>query len=431
VLTFSLGYTQIEKHPVPHGGIACTVKSCRRWFKSQNLWNRHIKAHDKDSILLCDFCGKQFSNISNIERHRTLHTQGKQFLCPVKDCQRTFRRQGLLDDHIKEHNGEKFRCDICWKQLSWTTNLADHKETHPLCPFESCHRRFKSENLLNDHIETHNGKQLFPCTVEGCRRRFKSGDLLNQHIELHRCDICGRHCSDAWVLKRHKIIHTSSKSFACPFETCQKTFKRTDGLTGHIKEHRGKRFHCDICWAKRSSATSLASHMKTTHPLCLFEGCHRRFKSKKLLNNHIKEHNEKPFACTIEGCHWMFEHQYLLDNHIEEHNGEKFRCNTCWRKYPSRTKLAAHNETHPLCSFENCHWRFRTKERLDKHIKSHNENPFACTVEGCHWRFKREELLNKHIEAHNRGIQCVICRKPLLSADGVKRHMKSHILGGI
>jgi KRAB domain-containing zinc finger protein len=179
--------------------------------QSQNLWNRHIEAHDKELILLCEFCGKQISNIWNMERHKTLHTQGKQLLCPAEGCQRTLRRQDLLDDYIKEHNREKYQCDICWRQLSWTTNLVDHKETHPLCPFESCHRRFKSKRLLSNHIEAHNREQPFPCTIEGCRQRFKHKELLNKNIEAH------------------------NRGIQCVF--CGKTLLSTDGVKLYMKSH--------------------------------------------------------------------------------------------------------------------------------------------------------------------------------------------------
>jgi len=64
------------------------------------------------------------------------------------------------------------------------------------------------------------------------------------------------------------ITHDKSKSFACPYENCGKSFKRQDALRVHIQSHSEKpQFVCSIpgCQAKYKSKPALKYHLSKHH----------------------------------------------------------------------------------------------------------------------------------------------------------------------
>lgn len=70
-----------------------------------------------------------------------------------------------------------------------------------------------------------------------CRKHFKSsrGYMFHQrmHMDGIACDICGKMAQTASHLRRHKLTHSSEKSFPCP--NCGKGFKHNFHVTRHLK----------------------------------------------------------------------------------------------------------------------------------------------------------------------------------------------------
>ncbi|KAF7707060.1 hypothetical protein HF521_018278 [Silurus meridionalis] len=79
----------------------------------------------------------------------------------------------------------------------------------------------------------------YACPVETCERRFSRSDELTRHIR----------------------IHTGQKPFQC--RICMRNFSRSDHLTTHIRTHTGEKpFACDICGRKFARSDERKRHTK-------------------------------------------------------------------------------------------------------------------------------------------------------------------------
>lgn len=79
----------------------------------------------------------------------------------------------------------------------------------------------------------------YACPVESCDRRFSRSDELTRHIR----------------------IHTGQKPFQC--KICMRQFSRSDHLTTHVRTHTGEKpFSCDVCGRKFARSDEKKRHAK-------------------------------------------------------------------------------------------------------------------------------------------------------------------------
>ncbi|KFP24019.1 Early growth response protein 4, partial [Colius striatus] len=84
-------------------------------------------------------------------------------------------------------------------------------------------------------------EKAFACPVESCVRSFARSDELNRHLRIHtghkpfQCRICLRNFSRSDHLTTHIRTHTGEKPFSC--DTCGRRFARSDEKKRHSKVH--------------------------------------------------------------------------------------------------------------------------------------------------------------------------------------------------
>jgi len=172
----------------------------------------------------------------------------------------------------------------------------------------------------------------------------KKAHEMHQKIPVV-CDICGKTCKSATLLKFHVLAHEK------PYE------------------------ECDICGL---NVKSVKTHKLNVHG------------DKSL----------KPFIC--EKCGDRFRTKERHDYHMRKHDGIKpFKCKTCGKSYTGRSGATRCDKMHKgpetyryTCTF--CGFKVMDKEKLRNHIRTHTrEKPFKCPL--CNYRAARRDYMRKHL----------------------------------
>ena len=139
--------------------ITCDI--CGAEMAKNNLKEHKRRMHgDPNEVKthICDQCGKGFAAHSKMLRHRVLHWE-KKFICSVPGCNKAFhfeKGRSSLEDHFNDvHlNIRPYSCDVCGASFTCNRNLVKHRlihseERNKICPF--CSKGFKQEATLYRH----------------------------------------------------------------------------------------------------------------------------------------------------------------------------------------------------------------------------------------------------------------------------------------
>lgn len=466
-------------------GYQCAI--CQAQFSNRVCLDKHIVDLHLGTTgrFQCDICHKEFSRVSDLARHKLIHTGVKPFQCGT--CQKQFSRQDHLKQHLLSHSqygdgGEFFtfdsglnRCTICHKQLSRPQHLRTH---------------------MRQHLGT-----LFEC--DKCNKRFSRASHLRAHMRLHlgtcfRCDSCQKEFSRPSDLDRHKLTHLDKKLFDCP--TCQKKFSRKDNLKKHMYSHveslqtkrenheqigcdvkigndnlclnSNKYCQCNVCIAKSSLSLHMRGHPIIEADLKCHEChvCSKHFTRKDHLKRHLNSHKINPHDHGFEytecesskqrtmpnvdpgsfnprerlnncgTCKVQFTNTYNFEANVCAYNWQekKFECAVCEKRFNRKVRLKEHVRVHGNGNFnfsnrdkeQNrcnvCHKQLSRPEHLKAHMRLHLGTLFKCDI--CEKEFSRMSDLDRHKLVHS-GVKqfvCIICHKQFSRKDYLKNHMHSH-----
>ncbi|XP_038194608.1 zinc finger protein 419-like [Arvicola amphibius] len=223
--------------------------------------------HPEKKACKCSDCGKVFTSISHLNRHRMIHTGEKPFQC--SECGMSFSQKAFLIKHFRIHTGEKpFRCSECGKAFKHNISLVSHRRVHTgETPFtcSECGKSYMTRSNLTRHYQVHSGEKPYNCSE--CGKAFKEKSSLVYHARAHtrerpfQCSECGKSFSQKAFLMKHFRIHTGEKPFTC--SECGKAFKHNCFLVAHQRVHTGETpFTCSECGKSYMNRSSLLYHYR-------------------------------------------------------------------------------------------------------------------------------------------------------------------------
>nr|XP_054594146.1 zinc finger protein 761 isoform X1 [Nothobranchius furzeri] len=211
------------RHEWQHTGclpFQCTL--CNLKFKSDCDLVAHQRVHTREKPYLCADCGKTFARKSNLLRHlRVIHSESrheKRFSC--SQCDKSFKENESLKKHQKmKHLSEpsRYPCPYCGKMVS-LSNMARHKLIHTgerpfKCTMPKCDRCFRSATEVKRHVLQHHTEER-PFRCHTCGKGFVRTCDLTAHTRIHSeekpcvCPICGKGFLKLYSMQRHKrLIH--------------------------------------------------------------------------------------------------------------------------------------------------------------------------------------------------------------------------------
>ena len=139
---------------------SCT--KCDRIYKTKiGLKDHVLRFHEKRLDFKCEYCGKEFPSLAEVNRHVRLI-----------------------------HNGIKVKCDLCDKEINtllrlWKHKVFHHNETKDAWICKKCPRKrwsaFQTQAIYDKHMkEVHEGIKPNKCNI--CSRMFSTMKTLNLHI---------------------------------------------------------------------------------------------------------------------------------------------------------------------------------------------------------------------------------------------------------
>ena len=155
------------------------------------------------------------------------------------------------------------------------------------------------ESIVNQSVTN-----MFEC--EQCDLKFRSEELLNNHVhvkvnksKMHQCKICRRYFNSDDELSVHQKVHRGHLRYTC--EHCGKVYRQHASLAHHLRQHKGVRpFLCSICGKTYIMSYQLKVHMRIHNGerpyVCTI--CGKTFAANSHFLKHVRTHNDaKPFEC--------------------------------------------------------------------------------------------------------------------------------------
>ncbi|KAJ8000313.1 hypothetical protein DPEC_G00203540 [Dallia pectoralis] len=183
----------------------CDRYSCRQCGKSFTHWNKlwlHQGLHrEKRFMFSCTQCNCKFRFFGSYREHMNEHAAQRPYACPL--CPNAYVVEEDLNAHLcKNHQPSRSpACDTCGKWFSSLRNLERHRLLHTGAISHyclPCRLPFPSNQALRDHLQSHEGRPVIP---------LPHGSLEPLRFP-HRCRKCNGRFTTTEFLRSHQVCHS-------------------------------------------------------------------------------------------------------------------------------------------------------------------------------------------------------------------------------
>lgn len=178
----------VHLNPFPYGCHQCDKKFRRKLQLKQH----EIKNHTREYPYTCSYCQKGFLSKFMFSRHVTIHkTENRMKTCD--ECGVKFTNWSQLVEHRRKvHKKEqRYSCDLCDKTFCRKPNIKQHMQLHLSsatevfqCDYQNCPKFYSAKRNLMSHIRAKHEGRRWTCDL--CQRELSSKQKFEQHIESHK-----------------------------------------------------------------------------------------------------------------------------------------------------------------------------------------------------------------------------------------------------
>lgn len=363
---------------------AFNCQICSLPFEDQLKFFEHLKAHYEPSV--ADISNQVKANQEESMQNENLLSALMNLHCT--ECNRTFRKQRLFDNHMREFHGKvedlnEFSepedllegINVVVQQDGQSDFEEETKQWYQEEELQQTEEDLKELEADNNHI----------CLF--CKQPFPLRPLLLQHLVTCRASnpqVVVEATETATAVKQKKAAKLNKKKNKLQCTECDRSFAHRNSLVYHMRSHTGIRPHqCDQCGKSFFASSALKVHLRlhTGDKPYACDVCERRFRQWGDLKYHMTSlhSSEKQFQC--EYCGKEFARKYSLVIHRRIHTGERnYKCEFCGKCFRASSYLQNHRRIHTGEKPHNCSIclkPFRVRSDMKRHMRTHGKNYVA------------------------------------------------------
>ncbi|GAB0096970.1 Zinc finger C2H2 superfamily [Sergentomyia squamirostris] len=202
--------------------------------------------------------------------------------------------------------------------------------------------------------------------------------MMDDGLPRYVCPQCGVKYKKRSALRAHQ--KECGRGAQCPL--CPKIVTQKRNLPKHIERHAKDDYWGDYYYIAQFADSTLGKQDRNSVNQFTCRKCGRSYSSRSIMLRHMNHECgvEKKIFCNI--CHRRFRRKWNLKQHIKRlHPNQPFRCRYCGKGYMVNSSLRRHQKYDcpmtrfaemlycPYCSYSN-----RRRDKINVHLRTHYEH---------------------------------------------------------